>query len=128
MTFSELRELINKMDGLLANMAHQLGLNGIKAGTARLEVEAFMMYLSAADGKVDWEEAMALTEVCGEALNPDQITSVIRSQNIYTVEFERKIPMTLQILVFAENAYRKQGAQVTYSAAVIDFTDMSAWH
>lgn len=71
--------------------------------TARIEIGMFMMYLSASDGIIQWDEVKLISDVCKLNLSPDSLSQFIEENNIYSTEFEKKVPLTFRIMVQADN-------------------------
>lgn len=67
------------------------------------ELAMFLMYLSASDGEISWEEASSIGELCDINLTPQKMSNFIKEHNVYSVEFENKPPISLQLLVLVEN-------------------------
>ena len=67
-----------------------------------LDVVQFIMYLSASDGHVTWREADYLSELMDMRLTPDDMYKISKERNVYSVEFEEKVPLSLQLFVKAD--------------------------
>ena len=109
MNHSELKELVDNMCDIVEQVGTQGGLNEGVGNAARMELGMFMMYLSASDGTIEWEEADFISEMCNLNLNPNNVADFIRENNIYSTEFETKVPITFQIMVKADNELKKLG-------------------
>lgn len=59
------------------------------------------MYLSASDGKIEWNEANNIAEYLEMPATPEVVNGVIREQNIYSTEFEKKYPSLFRWLLSA---------------------------
>ena len=67
-----------------------------------LDVMNFIMYLSASDGHVTWREADYLSDLMDMRVTPDNMREIIEEHNVYSVEFEEKVPLSLQLFVKAD--------------------------
>ena len=64
----------------------------------------FLMYLSASDGNIDWSETSFFGDYFDlDGLTPEFINQHIRENNIYSTDFESKVPVSLQIIVAIDN-------------------------
>jgi hypothetical protein len=117
MTSTELKVLVDYLCETVEKVVEKFGAGSNLRNVARLEVAMFMMYLSASDGTIKWEEAKTLSEICGLNLTPNNIADLIRKQNIYSTEFEDRVPVSFQMMVAADNALKKQGLTSDVSAA-----------
>ena len=72
----------------------------------RYELAMFMMYLSASDGTVMHSETQTIAYYTGVDLTPEKMATFIRDNNIYSTEFENKVPASLQLAVLADNMIR----------------------
>lgn len=102
-TLSEVKNLLDLTTQMFDSLASAVGLEGDVGKVARFEVGKFMMYLSASDGEIKWSEASAISTLCEMNLSPDTIGEFIRENNIYSIEFEKTVPVTLQLIVKADN-------------------------
>ena len=68
-----------------------------------VETSQFLMYLSASDGRVKWSEAQYISELFDMPATPDQLTSIIKKNNIYSTKFESEIPLSIRVFVKADN-------------------------
>ena len=99
----ELKELIDSMAEAVESAGSAMGLDGSAGNAAKFELAMFMMYLSASDGEIQWSEASTISDLCDLNLTPQSLSNFIRENNIYSTEFENKVPVTLQIMVTMEN-------------------------
>lgn len=77
---------------------------------ARKEIMNFLMYLSASDGSIEVMEAIFIKDYFIEQISPEEICQRIEEDNLYSAEFEQKIPLVLKKLVKRDNAvYEIQG-------------------
>lgn len=78
---------------------------------ARFELAQYMMYLSASDGEIRWEEAKLISEVCQLGFQtPQQVSAFIQENNIYSTEFEESVPLSFKILIQADNKLIDMGS------------------
>ena len=102
-TKQEVKHVIEQMATTVETAASTLGVNEGAGNAAKFEIAKFMMYLSASDGEIQWSEASMISDLCGLNLTPQTLGTFIREQNIYSTEFESKVPVTLQIMVTMDN-------------------------
>ena len=71
-----------------------------------LEVEllSYLMYLSAADGKISWEESAFIRDYMEYDLTTDDIHQLIVENQIYSTKFEGTVPLSMKVFVRADNA------------------------
>lgn len=71
---------------------------------ARFELAQYMMYLSSSDGEIRWEEAKLISDVCDLGFrSPQQVSTFIQENNIYSTEFEQNAPLSFKIMISADN-------------------------
>ncbi|MCD8190081.1 MAG: hypothetical protein LUD78_07660 [Clostridiales bacterium] len=102
-TKNELKTIIDKMAEMMDSVGKAVG---VKEGTGKAfkgELAMFLMYLSASDGEIKWDEASVISDLCDLNLTPQSIGDFIRKNNIYSTEFESKVPATLDLIVKADN-------------------------
>lgn len=115
-----LKELVDNMCIASAKVGEMGGLEPEKVKTvARMELGMFMMYLSASDGEISWDEAKLISQICDLNLTPTTMGDFIRENNIYSTEFEQKVPITLQLMVTADNKLLEAGNETSGSDALI---------
>ena len=102
-TKQEVKHLIGKMAETVEHAASTLGVKEGAGNAAKFEIATFMMYLSASDGEIQWSEASMISDLCDLNLTPQTLGAFIREHNIYSTEFESKVPVTLQIMVTMDN-------------------------
>ena len=69
----------------------------------------FLLYLSAADGDISSIESHFIEEYLGVHMSTEDMRKTIRDNNIYSIEFERKIPLSVQFIVETDNMIVKNG-------------------
>ena len=115
----QLKELVDNMCDAVESVGVQGGLESGVGNASRIEIGMFMMYLSASDGTIEWEEANIISNICNLNLSPSNLADFIRENNIYSTEFETKVPITFQMMVTADNELRKAGVDISGSEAMI---------
>ena len=120
-TKSEIKMLVNSMVNAVRTLGEIAGLDADAGEGAKNELAMFMMYLSASDGEIKWDEASWISELCDLNITPQTLGDFIREQNIYSVEFENKVPTTLQLVVEVDNKLIEMGMkdEVPDGAALI---------
>ena len=88
----QLKQLINAMGKTVCSASELLGIDTDASNICKTELAMFMMYLSASDGEIKWEEAMMISELCDLSLSPNNISTFIRENNIYSTDFEKTVP------------------------------------
>ena len=63
----------------------------------------FLMYLSASDWDINDEEVTFIREHLDFNLSKKSIQELIKEYNIYTVDYEKKIPYSMKLFVEADN-------------------------
>jgi len=69
----------------------------------------FMLYLAASDGEVSYRESHFIAKYFGVHMSIEDIKETIRENNIYSYEFEKRIPMSVQMMVEADNKIVQAG-------------------
>jgi hypothetical protein len=119
----QLKHLVDVMCGIMESFGKDHGLDSGVGDAAKFELASFMMYLSASDGTIRWEEASVISELCDLALTPETLGDFIRKHNIYSTEFEKKVPLSFQMMVDLDNAIIKAGVspdEATGSSGLLD--------
>ena len=121
----ELKHMIEKMYELGDTLDEgTLGLyhntNKTLRDCVRFELCSYLMYLSAADGKIAWQEAEFIRDYLGYDLQTDEINQFIVENQIYSTDFEEKVPVSMQIFVRADNTiYDQDGYIETMSSELL---------
>ena len=115
----ELKQLVNSMCDTIEMIASKGGLDAGTDQAAKVELGMFMMYLSASDGEISWEEARIISDICDLNISPSQLGDFIREKGIYTTEFEQKVPVTFQLMVEADKALIENGINISASEAML---------
>ena len=71
----------------------------------RTEWLKFLMYLSASDGQISWEESEFIHDYLDFDLDTDGIHQLVLENNIYSEDFENEVPISIQIFAKTDNAY-----------------------
>ncbi len=119
MVNGELKELVDNMCDAVETLGVQGGLEAGIGNAARMELGMFMMYLSASDGTIEWDEAKVISEMCNLNLTPSELGNFIRENNIYSTEFEAKVPVTFQLMVAGDNKLAELGIELSGSEAML---------
>lgn len=76
----------------------------------QVELTDYLMYLSAADGEIAWQESDFIRDYLEYDLTTDKIHQLIVEEQIYSTEFEEKVPLSMLVFVRADNAmYDEKG-------------------
>ena len=112
--WDEAKEYVDLVSNLMveAGKAAHISVDG--ADMVRSDLMSFAMYLSASDGTVSRDEAAFFTHVFSlPSLSSDAAASIIasnaRENNIYSKEYETKVPTSLQFTVAMDNARLDSG-------------------
>ena len=95
-TIMGLKEEVNKASDLFVELF-------------RLELTQFMMYLASSDGEIHPNEAKLIEIITQYEFSPQYIEEFVKKNNIYSYEFEEKIPEAIKVAVAVENYARKNG-------------------
>ncbi len=99
----QLKELVDTMCDAIDALSEIASLPDGIGKKARIEMGMFMMYLSASDGQISWDEASIISDICELDLSPNDLGRFIREFNIYSTEFEQTVPVTFRMVVQADN-------------------------
>lgn len=105
---NDLKEFIRDSLGDLCDAIDQapLGIKDFDWPTRKsliLDLSSYLMYLSASDGNIVWQEAAYISECLDTTLSVEDIICLIKENNLYSSEFASRVPLTLQIFVKADN-------------------------
>lgn len=88
----------------------------------RRDAVMFMLYLAASDGDISYSESYFIGEYFGIHMSTNNMRETIRENNIYSHEFESRVPMTVQMMVEADNRIVHDGTMdSTGSRMIYDF-------
>ena len=85
----------------------------------KTELAFFMMYLSASDGEIKREEAELISNVWDTALMPSKIVDFIERNNIYSTEFENKVPISFRTVIKLDNELESNGLKATLTDSLL---------
>lgn len=102
--------LADKMDEGPLGLAQNTNL--ILRDCIRTELLCYLMYLSAADGTIAWQEARFIRDYLDYNLTIEDINQLIVKNQIYSTQFEEKVPASIQIFVKADNAIYESGYEL----------------
>ncbi|MDD6685880.1 MAG: hypothetical protein PUE47_08900 [Lachnospiraceae bacterium] len=115
----QLKMLAEKFGELVDDVFQNAGADAHDGQVAKFELAQFMMYLSASDGKIEWSEVNNISQYLGLNLTPEAVNQLIREGNIYSTEFEQKVPLSFQAVVNADNVLWDNGERETCTADML---------
>lgn len=104
---NELYELADSLDKGPFGLAQNTDSDTTLKKCIQVELCSYLMYLSAADGKIAWQEASFIRDYLDYDLTVDDIHQIIIENEIYSTEFEEKVPLSMKVLVNVDNALYK---------------------
>lgn len=72
-------------------------------GVIRYELSRFAMYLTCSDGEIKWSEASTIEDYLGFSMTPEDIREHVEEENLYSVEFENTVPLSISMAVEIDN-------------------------
>lgn len=69
----------------------------------------FLLYLAASDGNLSEREAQFIGSYLGVHYTVSEMRNEIKDNNIYSIEFEERIPLSVKLMVEADNRVVKSG-------------------
>lgn len=78
----------------------------------KAELITYLMYLSAADGTIAWQEARFIRDYMEYDFTIEEINQLIVKKQIYSTKFEEKVPLSIQVLVKSDNMIYDAGLDV----------------
>ena len=99
----EMKELVDSMASAIDAVAAQMDLEPGVGDNAKFQLGMFLMYLSASDGEISWDEADVISRLCDLDVTPTKLADFIRNSNIYSTEFEQTVPLALEVMLLADN-------------------------
>lgn len=118
---TQLKELVDNMCEAVGSVSEKAELPDGMDDIVRMELGMFMMYLSASDGTIKWDEAHLISDMCNLDLTPNNIGDFIRKNNIYSTEFEQKLPVIFELMVKVDNALYDAGrSDLSVSDSLLD--------
>lgn len=107
---SSLRQFLETMYSIVQSIGSNFAGTEEMDKACKYELATFMMYLSASDGTIDRTESKVIGYYTGLDMTPQQIGDHIRENNIYSTDFENRVPETVKLLVKADNlVYQNNG-------------------
>lgn len=88
----------------------------------KADVVMFLLYLAASDGELSEKEAGFIGSYLGIYYTVDKMREEIRDNNIYSTDFEQRIPLSVVLMVQADNKIVQNGyIDSTGSRMIYDF-------
>ena len=78
----------------------------------KLNLFQFALYLSASDGMISYTEMEVVSLVWGSPYSPEAARNYLKSNNIYSTEFEQKVPEIFQASVQLDNQMEERGIKM----------------
>ena len=75
----------------------------------RTDATLFMLYLAASDGDITQREAAFIGGYLGVHMSVDDMRITIKENNIYSRDFEKRIPVSVMMMVEADNRIVQAG-------------------
>ena len=105
---TQLYELSDKLDEGPFGVAQTS--NTTLKNCIEVELLSYLMYLSAADGKIASEESAFFRDYFEYDFTTDDIHQLIVENHIYSTEFEQTVPLSMKVFVRADNTiYDEEG-------------------
>ena len=108
----ELDEAVKKLYAIAVDVDHFLHLKKRSSvelrDVFRVELLNFLLYLAESDEYIARKEAEAINRCCEVELRRSEMSKMIREDNLYTVTFERKIPLSLNLLCQTDRQLAEQ--------------------
>ena len=117
----QLKEIVDNMCEALNNVAANSDLPaGLELGrAARYEMGEFMMYLAAADGTIQADEAKFISTITEMDLTTRDIDQTIEEENIQSAEFKQKVPEVFKVLIIVDQQLNAEGKDSSASDAML---------
>ena len=111
----KLHELIKKEDEKLDKVQdlvdwRALGVNISLKALLRMNLLHFAMYIAASDEQITYSETEVISALCRKIYIPEEIIDEIKEKNIYSTEFEQKVPFIVDLMVQTDNQLDAQKA------------------
>lgn len=123
---SDVTKLVDNMCKFVDGLAKAVDIKDDLAQITRLELGMYMMYLSAADGKISWEEAKDISEICQMNLTANSIGQFIQEKGIYSTSFEQTVPTCVKLVVAADKAMLRSGNKPEHTGSEMILTTFAA--
>lgn len=75
----------------------------------KLELLRFLAYVAVSDGVISWKECRFMAELLDANATPKSIDELIRENDIYSTEFEEKVPLSFHTAVVTDNLLYENG-------------------
>lgn len=98
-----IEQLFNLCDVSGASSFNGIIVNSKERETLKEECINFLSYLSASDGTISEYEAEFISEYLGFRMSAEELRIYIEKHNTYTMEFEQRVPKTLEWLISRDN-------------------------
>ena len=100
--YSVIKDTLHSIYGLLDNVEgmidESLELDVSLREVFKTETHMFLMYLAAVDGRISPEERDFMNYIFDTNISAQEYVSFIENNNVYSVEFEDKYPVSFQII------------------------------
>lgn len=95
----KLKQNVDEMCSILEEIAVRAGLDEGSGEALRADLGKYMMYLSASDGNISWDEVRDICYICNLNISPNEVNQFVRENRIYSTEFERTVPVSFKLMV-----------------------------
>jgi len=110
----KLKELLENFSGVVGDVIKNMDLDIDEPEKLAVnELIAYMMYLSASAGKIQWSEERNISEYMDMKISPENINKILRDTDIYSTEFEQRVPISLRSVVHADSTLWDNGDRDT---------------
>ena len=120
MADTELKRMVDDVCDTLERLTAGTGLPEGLGAIAKQEMGMFMMYLAASDGEISQEEADLISETCDLDLTVESVAEYIDDNDLYSEAFEQKEPVSLKVMVAADNVLYQSGQSISGSEALLE--------
>lgn len=96
---SELMNVIQDLSEIISTYLQHVynAEKDIADKTFKMDLTQYMMYLAAADGPVQWDEASIISKYLGSIMSPHSMDNIVKDMS--QEAFEKRIPLSLEVLV-----------------------------
>ena len=130
--FSKLKEvkdmynaMIGFFDALEKQGAYQSPVKNVPlSGIMMVDLSSFMLYMSASDGSIDSAEVDVFRYITDMNVNGKDMVGIIKNSNIYSTEFESRVPATMQIAVDSGINFNDKGNKIPLAVVLFEFYKM----
>lgn len=86
----------------------------------RIELSIFIMYLSASDGNIVYQETRFLKDYLNWNLSSNEVQQIIRERHINGTEFRTNVPISMKLFVMMDNAlYAVDASNTNYASKML---------